>query len=337
MIKFLQEIWERITNFLFPDQYFAWQTVIYLALFSWAMSWVARFSGTTDATEFIITTGSWVFWMLGVAWALEANKIRPFGLPIAPWVAGAILCTYVFGLIPGNHIATAVVVWPLVSVGLVAVPAFVNWEFKPKLPMPLVRQQLILLLLMAVLFSSWFQFYFRLQSWLRDYPTLMSDSFSNSGFVTRLSSEEGRAGGIPLLTAVEDQVKQELQGTPWPWVERWLLNLDGQMQKIRQNTAGVLADSAEATLWDLQARPRSLDNDGYALEILALWRGPASTPEGFYLEKVCLIRPKAPPPQVSRATEGNAAPPAAEPTPLAQVTCNLETPKRAGPPDAIAS
>lgn len=336
MIKFLQEIWQRVTNFLFPDQYFAWQTLIYLALFSWAMSWTARFSGTTEVTQFLITTGSWIFWMLGVAWALETHKIRPFGIPIAPWVAGAILCTYVFGLLPIGTVATALVVWPLVSVGLVAIPAFVDWELKPKLPMPLIRQQLILLLLVAVLFSSWFQFYFRLQSWLREYPTLMADSFSNSGFVTRLSAEEGRAGGIPLLTAVEGQVKEELQGTPWPWVERWLLNRDEQLQKIRQNTNDVLAGSKEAGLWELQAQPRRLEDEGYALEIAALWRGPASDPEGFYLEKVCLIRPQTPTPQITRATEDSSEPTPSDPTPLAQVTCNLETPLHRGKPDATA-
>jgi hypothetical protein len=335
VINFFKALWERITNFLFPDQYFAWQTIIYLALFSWAMSWTARLAGTTPATEFILASGSWLFWMLGIAWGLEANNIRPLGIPIAPWVAGAILCTYLFGLFPGGNISTALVIWPLLSVGLVAVPAFVNWEFKPKVPMPIVRQQLILLLLLAVLFSSWFQFYFRLQSWFREYPSLLSDNFSNSGFVTRLSQEAGRAGGVPLLTAVEEQVKNELQGMPWPWVERWLLNLEGQMQKIRQNTQDAMAASAEAGLWQLQARPRSLNDGGYALEILALWRGPASTPESYYLEKVCLIRPQVPRQPVTRATEGETAPDVPDPTPLAQVSCDLETPKRLGKPEPV--
>ncbi|MGD1929160.1 MAG: DUF5357 family protein [Leptolyngbyaceae cyanobacterium] len=332
MIQFLKEIWDRITGFLFPQQYFAWQSIIYLALFSWAMSWVARLSGTTALTQWIIITGSWVFWVIGLGWALEANNIRPFGIPIAPWVSGALVCAYLFALIPGNHLTAALIVWPLVSVGLVALPAFISWELKPKLPMPFVRQQLILLLLLALLFSSWVQFYFRLQTWLTDYPTLLSDDFNRSGFVLKVASSDGQSGGIPLLTAAEQQVKDQLDDTPWPWVERWLLNLNGQMVKIRNDTRSVLIDSSEADFWELTARPRSLEN-GYALQLMAVWNGPASNPEGYFLEKTCLIRPRIPSVRSTDTREANESEPT--PTAMAQVSCDLETPKRLGQPDPL--
>jgi hypothetical protein len=334
MIKLLREVWERVTGFLFPQQYFAWQSIVYLALFSWAMSWVARFSGTSAFTQWVIITGSWTFWVIGIGWALEANQIRPFGIPIAPWVSGALVCFYLFALFPGDHLSAALIVWPLVSVGLVALPAFISWDFKPKLPAPFIRQQLILLLLLAFLFSSWFQFYFRLQSWLQDYPTLLSDNFSGSGFVLKLAdTAEGRSGGIPLLTAAEQQVKEQLDNTPWPWVERWLLNLDGQMVKVRNEAQVVLIDSSESPFWELAAQPRSLEN-GYALKLMAVWTGPASDPKGYFLEKTCLIRPQLPPtPQGATARDPNVQEPT--PTALAQVSCDLETPKIMGPPDPL--
>ncbi|WP_008313285.1 DUF5357 family protein [Leptolyngbya sp. PCC 6406] len=336
MIKILQDLWNKITGFFLPQQYFAWQTLMYLALFSWAMSWIARFSGTTEITQFIITTSSWGFWTLGIAWFLEARKVRPFGIPIAPWVAGAIVCTYFHDLIPGAEFANALVLWPLVSVGLAALPVLVDWELKPKNPLPGVRQKLVLMLLLAVLFSSWFQFYFRLQSWLKEYPTLATDNFTGSGFVTRLATDSGsRSGGIPLLIAAEERIKAELNDTPWPWVERWLLNLNGQMEKIRAETQTVLVNSAEGEMWHLQARPHSREN-GYDLSLMAVWNGPSSSPEGYYLEKICLIRPQAPRPQAPRS-EGSPPPPdAPPPTVLAQVTCNLEIPKRLGKPQSIA-
>ncbi len=333
MIKFLQELWDRITGFLFPQQYFAWQSIVYLALFSWAMSWVARLSGATPVTQWVIITGSWVFWVIGIGWALEDNQIRPFGIPIAPWVSGAIVCAYIFALWPGNHLSVALVVWPLVSVALVALPAFISWDFKPKLPFPFVRQQLILLLLLALLFSSWFQFYFRLQTWLKDYPTLLADDFGRSGFVLKITdTSEGGSGGIPLLTAAEQQVKDQLDNTPWPWVERWLLNLNGQMVKIRSESQAVLLDSSEADFWELTAQPRSLEN-GYALQLMAVWTGPASNPEGYFLEKTCLIRPRIPPSRGTAAREENTQEPT--PTAMAQVSCDLETPKRLGQPNPL--
>lgn len=332
MIQLIQNLWRQITGFFLPDQYFAWQTIIYLAIFSWVMSWVGRFSGVTAPTEFIMATGSWIFWAVGIGWFLEVAKLRPLGIPIAPWVSGAIVCTYLAGLVPGISPTIALVIWPLVSAGVVVFPNLLDWELKPKNPPPMVRQQLVLVVLLSVLFSSWFQFYFQLQGWLRAYPTLMSDDFSRSGFVSRLSPPgQGRMGGIPLLTAAEGRVKAELQGTPWPWVERWLLNLEGQMQKIQLETRNVLEDSAEASFWELKARPRS-ENNGYILEMMALWTGPTAEPDSYYLTKRCVIRPEIP--AVSRGTTPGEPPlpDAPEPTALAQVSCDLEIPKRLGHP-----
>ena len=331
MIKFLKNLWNRITTFLFPKEYFAWQTVVYLGLFSFAMSWVARLSGAFGITESLIATAGWVFFALGIRWFLEKNNARLLGISVAPWVAGAIVCAYFFGLIPGGNWSIALMSWPLISVSIVAIPEFLSWELKPKLPQVAVRQQLILFLLTALLFSSWFQFYFRLQSWFEDYPSLATDNFSNSGFVHRLAGQSAeQATGVSLLTAAEMEVKSSLDGTPWPYVERWLLNLNDQVVKLQLETADTLETSMEKDMWELAARPRSL-NDGYALDLLAIWSGPASDPDGYYYEKTCVLQ-QQPQPQPTNTADNSSS----TPTMIAEVDCELATPRRIGKPDSIA-
>lgn len=327
----LQGIWKAATGFLLPQEYFSWQTILYLGLFSFAMSWVARLAGTLDVTEALIATAGWIFFALGVGWFLESNKIRPFGIALAPWVAGAIVCAYFFGLLPLGWPA-ALMTWPLVSVFIVAIPTFLTWELRPQLPKPAVRQHLILLSLVALLFSTWFQFYFRIQAWFDQYPTLLTDNFSDSGFVYRLSNEtEAQAKGVALLTSAELEVRSSLDGTPWPYVERWLLNLDEQLQRLRAESAIALENSPERLLWELDARPRRL-NQGYALDLIANWSGPASDPHGYYFEKTCAIYPR-PQPQAPSAEQN----PSTNPTEMAEVTCELATPKHMGKLAALKS
>ncbi|MEO0987183.1 MAG: DUF5357 family protein [Cyanobacteria bacterium J06639_14] len=335
MIQLLRALWVRLSNFFFPKDYFSWQTVIYLGFFSLVMSWVARLSGTLWITESIIATAGWIFFALGIGWFLEANKVRPFGIALSPWVAGAIVCIYFFNLLPFGTFPMAMMSWPLVSVAIAAMPQFLSWELRPKVPKPPARQQLILMLLMALLFSSWFQFYFRLQSWFDDYPSLVADNFRNSGFVYRLAEQpEDKAKGVSLLSAAEQEVVNSLKDTPWPYVERWLLNLNDQLVKLETEATGVLDDSLEQGLWQLQARPRSLE-DGYALDLLAVWSGPSSDPRGYYFEKTCVIHPRSRPSSSGASNSDNSR---SNATPqMAAVECELATPKRSGKPDLTTS
>ncbi|MBF2035858.1 MAG: DUF5357 family protein [Leptolyngbyaceae cyanobacterium T60_A2020_046] len=331
MIQFLRSLLDRVYQFLFPQQYFAWQTMMYLGIFSLIMSWIARLSGATAVTEWLIATGSWTFFSIGVGWFLEHNQVRPFGIALAPWVSGALVCTYVFSLIPGSHLSVALITWPLISVAIVAVPQFLSWDFSLKQPAPPIRQQLVLLLLVALLISSWFQFYFRLQRWLGDYPTLLSEDFSRSGFVTRLSDySDDQARGIALLTFAENQIKEQLNDMPWSWTERWLLNRPDQIARIQNNALALLSESQEQRMWQLTAPPpRGSDSGGYVLRVLAIWLGPAANPEGFYLEKSCQIRPRTQP-----STQTSPDSPPAPPTVMTTVNCELGIPKKPGRPEA---
>ncbi len=325
MFQFFKALFLKILAIVFPKDYYSWQTLIYLGLFSFAMSWVARFSQASIITEDIIATIGWVFFALGIGWFLDQAKFSLFGIKISPWVMGAIVCTYLFGLLPWGTVAMALISWPLLSVAIAAAPHFFTWELQPKIPTPPMRLQLILLLLIGLLLSSWFQFYFRLQGWFKEYPSVLVDDFKNSEFVYRIAKTPDLQGsGTTLLVSAENELSRTLNNTPWPYVERWLMNLDENMDSLEAKTLTRLEGLEEQPLWQLAARPRTLNANSYAIDLMAIWSGPASTENGYYLQKTCIIHPV-------RLPEVGADPKISS-SELAQVKCDLAIPKKDGKP-----
>lgn len=340
MVAWLTQTLEMLKAVLLPSRYFAWQTVIYMSLFSWLMSLLARTVEAMAFTVGLLATLSWICLALGVGWALEANKIRPFGVSIAPWVSGAILCLFLFGSWGGRWLQPALVSWPLVSFAVVAAPKLVSWDFNLKDPPGQVRQQLALLFCLSLLFSSWFQFYFRIQTWVRDYPSLVADSVENSAFVYRFPGQTvALPAGVNHLTVAEEMLREQVHNKPWPSVERWLLNLDGQRQAMERQVKSHMGldPSLEDSLWRIDFQPLSNGN-GYILKLWAIWSGPAANQSGYYLEKSCLLMPVsqgslgAPEAAVPEASAPEAAAPGYATTQWGSLTCDLATPRQAGHP-----
>jgi hypothetical protein len=327
ILTFLRQTWEWIKTVLLPDRYFSWLTVIYLSLFSWLMSLLGRSLGASTITVGIMTTLSWIFLAVGIGWALEANQVKFFGLSLAPWVAGAIVCIFLFGSWGDNWLQPALITWPLISFAVVAVPNLLSWELQYKKPTAPVRQQLVLLFFLSLLLSSWFQFYFRIQNWLQAYPSLVADTVEESNFVYRIPGQTlPLSAGVTHLTEAEMIIKAELDGKPWSWVERWLLNVEGQEQAIQQKIQQNQRSSPEDDLWRFEIQPFS-NGPGYTLELRAIWTGPTAEKSGYYLEKSCQVMP------VGQASAyGSPTPGSVVPTQWARVTCDLEVPRVTGRP-----
>lgn len=290
LFKIFQPLLVAIRDFFVPDEYFSWKTMIYLSLFSWLMSWIAYGFEATRFTVTLLTSFSWLFLAFGVGWGLRAGNVRLFGIPLAPWVSGAILCAFIFGLIPGDQSNLGIVAWPIVSALIIIVPQFLTWDFDPKVPPPIARQQMILIFLLSLLLSSWLQFYMRLQSWFDDYPSLQAENFANSGFVYRVPGQtDALSEGVTLLTLTESALQQELDNRPWPGVERWLLNVDNQLVNLRREVRDrMTGPSLEQRFWRINVQPRTASN-GYDLRVQAIWQGPTAEPRGYYLERSCRL------------------------------------------------
>ncbi|MFE4106266.1 DUF5357 family protein [Almyronema epifaneia] len=313
---------------LSPTEYNSWQTVLMLSLFSWLTSLLAELVSATDFTVNVLSSFGWIFLIIGTGWGLSVNNVQIFGIPLSPWVSGALLCAFIFSPWANEgNVAPALVSWPIVSAAIAIVPNVLRWNFTFKKPDVPTRQQLALLFVFSLLLSGWLQFYFRLQRWLEDYPTLLVSNFRNSSFVYQVPSERERLPqGIPLLVAAETEVEQQLNGMPWPRVERWLLNVEEQLIPIERAAKNRLDAQKERDLWTLRARTFETPV-GYDLRLQSIWLGPTSTAEGFYLEKTCLINRQLP--AATPIAEAEAAEAEAEaeqpPTPLGTVDCELAT------------
>lgn len=328
MIAFLRQTFATLIVVLTPIRYFSWQTVLYLSLFSWLMSLLGRGLEASALTVGLMATFAWAFLALGIGWGLEAKQVKPLGISIAPWVSGAILCLFLFGSWGGQWLQPALISWPLVSFMVMAVPNLLSWELRPKRPVPAMRQKLVILFFLCLLFSGWFQFYFRLQSWLQDYPSLMADSFDQSNFVYRVPGQTlPLSSGVTYLTQAEALIKEQVDGKPWSWVERWLLNRNWHEQELQRQVQQTMPDIPEGNLWRLVLNPVANGN-GYDLNLRAIWQGPSAEDRGYYLEKTCQIMPVARPGTLGTSGIPNvqeSGSPAA--TQWARVTCNLDTPR----------
>jgi hypothetical protein len=334
VIQLLRDFLTGLLDFLLPERYFSWKTVLYLSLFSWLMSLAAFWLGATSFTVTLITIFSWVFLAMGIGWGVDTSKINLFGVSISPWLSGGILCIFLFGLFSDSWFKPALAAWPMVSFLVVALPNLLDWDLTPRMPSPVIRQRLILLFFLSLLLSSWFLFYFRLQSWVKAYPSLASEDLHHSQFVYQLPTETTMlSAGVTHLTLAADFVQEELTGKPWSWTERWLLNLDGQQQAMQQQVHSQLTKSSpEDRLWSLSIRPLTNGN-GYDLKLIATWSGPSASTDGYYLEKSCLLMPVN---ENSMAALRSSTVPRSEtnssPTDWANVVCDLDAQRHPGHP-----
>ncbi|MEQ9233958.1 DUF5357 family protein [Coleofasciculus sp. E2-BRE-01] len=278
-----------------PDTAFSWQTLIGLSVFSWAMSFLA-----TNIFTIILASFSWWFLILGVYWATTSNKDISIGkILLSPWITGALVTIYIFGIVTGELPAYALVVWPLISAVIAALPTCLGENFKPKIPDRDKRQPLVWLFTSQLILSSWFQFYFLVQDWLVQYPTIASDTFEKSAFVVRLSTDESRQRlprGTTILDLVASRLEEQINNKDWSDVEQILLLREREqlIEQIEQIATQVRQeinspDIKEDNLWQVELGEISLRESGYNLELKAFWEGPRSQIQPNLLTKSCQI------------------------------------------------
>jgi len=354
-----QDINKQARLLLVPKAYFAWQTLLLLSLFS---LFVAAALESIAGNDFIgirvLTTLSWIFFISAVWWSLsEAKNLKVYGFRIDPWITGFVLCLFLFHPWRSDlRLRWAITSWPLISTGVMALPHFVNWELKTSLPNDKVKKTLITTLIVNLLLSSWIAFHFRIQDWLRDYPSLAVRGFDESEFVHDFTASDRQqpSQGAALLETMTSEISQALTDQPWYQTERWLYTRQTQLEAIFQRALETLDSPAESVFWRLDVAEPRRSGEGYALDLRANWVGPASREGVFYLEKSCKILPvEKPRPRVPQTggtqtdrTQTNSAQTnstqADEPQPIARLTsvsCGEDSPteKFIGPDAAVVS
>jgi hypothetical protein len=289
-VELFLRIYRLIQNDIQSATAFSWPTFILLSVFSCYMSLLA-----TGFTQELIAFFGWIFFILGVNWGTTENAIKIGDIYLSPWITGALVSLFIFGQPTGEFSSEALVFWPPISAVIAAVPlSFGSPEGKTKFKMPKsdIRQKLVILFGTQFLFSCWFQFYFVIQNWLNQYPTMLLDDFTRSAFVVRVGDRDEKElpRGALMLNLMAPQLEQALEDKPWSQVERWLLREErpARIEAIAQEVKQVVAPLEEDSLWQLTSDISSSDS-GYILELQAVWNGPRSQANPYVISKPCEI------------------------------------------------
>ena len=330
MQDIFQDINKQARELLVPKTYLSWQTLILLSAFSLLVAGLLEYIAAPDleASDIllirILTTLSWTFFTVAIWWWLSTLKnLKIYGFSIYPWLVGVVLCCFFFRPWRSeDRLQLAVSSWPMISVGVMALPQFIGWDLERKTLSDNAKKSLITTSLVNLLLTSWMLFHFMVQAWVLDYPSLLLNGVDDSYFVYdfAVEREDPSQGGV-LLERMADDIEREITDLPWYQAERWLYTRAPRLEVIFQNSLDALDAPTEDVFWQLDvAEPRQVD-EAYWLDLRANWTGPTVRDREFYLEKSCKIFP------VNRlrpvASEEDEPPPTAR---IAQVDCGEDVP-----------
>ncbi len=294
VFKFAEGLYAGIRKVVVPPKAYSWQTFIYMSVFSWVLSYFA-----TGYIKDIIAFFGWLFLIAGTAWYTTEDPLRVPGtfMPVGAVITGFLVSVFAFGSQEDIITPRIIVFWPTISALITAIPEFVegnDTDAKARIPKPEDRQRIIVLVASSMLLSCWIQFYFVMNNWLQQYPSLQADTFQRSAFVVGIEEPEKiPKNGLVILEELQPIVIEQIAETPWSEVEKWLLEA---RQRVGALGRGViqknLSEYEEKELWRVEPRV-SNTKSGYILDLLSIWIGPSSNPKGYYLKNSCRIEPVA--------------------------------------------
>ncbi|NDJ21453.1 hypothetical protein GS682_07345 [Nostoc sp. B(2019)] len=321
VFKFIEGLYAGVKKVLIPPKAYSWQTFIYLSVFSWVLSYFA-----TGYIRDIIAFCGWLFLISGTAWYTTEDPLRVPGtfMPVGAVITGFLVSVFAFGNQEDVITPRTIVFWPTISALITAIPEFIegtDTDAKAQIPKPEDRQRILILVASCMLLSCWIQFYFVMDNWLREYPSLQADNFKRSTFVVRTQGPEKiPENGVVILEKLQPLIEEQIAERPWSEVERWLLDAKLQVRNAgKQVIANNLAEYEEKNLWLVEPRVANIKS-GYILDLLSIWTGPSSNPRGYYLKKSCRVEPVA-------ATNGSG-----DKITVAEIECDRLSKFIAGPP-----
>lgn len=292
--KFTEGLYAGIRKLLVPPKAYSWQTFIYMSVFSWVLSSLA-----TGYVKDIIAFFGWLFLISGTAWYTTQDPLRVPGtfMPVGAVITGFLVSVFAFGNQEEVITPRIIVFWPTISALITAIPEFIegtDTDAKARIPKPQDRQRIIILVASSMLLSCWIQFYFVMDHWFQQYPSLQADTFKRSTFVVRTEERlKIPQNGVVILERLQPIVEEQIDKTSWSEVEKWLLDAK---QRVGTLGRGVIQKNLgkyeEKDLWRVEPRV-SNTKSGYILDLLSIWSGPSSNPRGYYLRKSCRIEPVA--------------------------------------------
>ncbi len=282
-MNFIIDFWKWLKKLLTPPKAFSWQTLILLSIVSWLVSLIA-----TDQVRSFVAFWGWIFLILGVWWGTEYHHLYIGFVSLSPWITGALTCIFIFGGWTNVKSGVGLVFWPIFSAIIAAVPEFVEKGIKWRIPPKASRQKLVILFGYHLLISCWIHFYFVLQNWLNQYPTLLADkdNFSKSAFVINLKTQQQLTPrGAEILNMMPAYLPK-LDNHPCSDVQRQKQEKD--LIAIWQQARKELSKAEEDNYWHFESKV-SCNGSNYKLNLQAKWQGPSSDSQSYVITKLCEI------------------------------------------------
>lgn len=277
---------QQIVDKLKPPRLFSWQTVILLSIVLWLTGFVAT-GLAQDAIAFV----SWLLLLVGSGWFTTENPLKVSIFSLSAWVTGAFISIFIFGSWNEQLPPTALVIWPIISAVISVFPEVVKVGGEVKIPSPQERQKLVILILIHLLISCWLQFHFYIQTWVEKYPSVLADDFSKSTFVFKVSTSSSNVSrGVAILNSMDLLLRVQIDNKPWSQVKQWLKDPKKRIASLGEKAMKELTTTQEMKVWKFTSELEQTKS-GYNLKMMAKWRGLASMPNGYNLEKPCRIVP----------------------------------------------
>ncbi|HIK03460.1 MAG TPA: DUF5357 domain-containing protein [Trichormus sp. M33_DOE_039] len=295
LFNIFDDVYQQLKKLLIPPKAYSWQTLIYLSVFSGVMSYFA----VTPIRDIIALCG-WLFLITGTAWYTTDDPLKVPGtyMPVGALVTGFLVSVFAFGNQKDLFTPITIVLWPTISALITAIPEFIegtDTDSKARIPKPEARQKILVLVGSCMIISCWLNFYFVMNNWLQEYPSLLADEFQSSTFVIRREEpEKVPANGVLILNQLQPLVEAQISEKPWSEVERWLLEANVKVEQLGKDILDKnLSQLDEKELWRVEPRVTNTKSGGYVLDLLSIWTGPSSSAKGYFLKKSCRIEPLA--------------------------------------------
>ncbi|MDB9512067.1 DUF5357 family protein [Kamptonema animale CS-326] len=275
-----------LQRILLPPQVLHWKTPLLISLFFFLFS---ALEIKNKALKDTLADCSWLFLTIGIGWRTSQEPFIISGISLSPWITGALISWFLSVNLTPDRQSLAVVFWPLISICLAVIIKFIDSGAKLQPPPPLIRPIFLVIILTNTLLTCFLAFHFIIQDWLQQYPSVLAEDFTKSGFVVNFKPPSlNNSRGMTMLKVMENQLRLKTRKRSWQKVEEWLIAVSRKQVSLRNQMFKNISPLAENSKWDIETyviQGQSL----YKIEFLARWRGPSTKPGGYTLSKDCEV------------------------------------------------
>ncbi|MGE5656567.1 MAG: DUF5357 family protein [Actinomycetota bacterium] len=284
-MKVLKELYKILQKVLIPPKLYHWKVPLLVSLCLWLSALLTQDSEWRN----YLANLSWIFLIVAIGWGTTQPPFLINGISLSPWITGALISVFLSGTLTRDHQPFAIISWPLVSACLATLLEFKISRLNFEISFPLVRPTFLIFILIHALLSCWLGYYFMIQTWLENYPSILAEDLNRSGFVISTKPKSiNNSRGILLIKLMEAYLINKTNNRPWIAVENWLFDVSNQRLDLATEALKKLPKLPEDSLWELKTLLVQGESH-YRVKLIANWQGPSSNHEGYLLTKSCEI------------------------------------------------